>query len=368
MRITYIHQYFNLPEEGPCRSYYIASYLSKKGFIIDLVTSHNSKSKTISINNNFTVHYIKNRYSQKMNNKRRILSFLMFSLLSTIYIFRHLKPQVIYATSTPLSIAIPALLLNKFKKIPFVFEVRDLWPLIPTELNILKSNFIIRLSLSLEKAAYSNANLIIALSKEMKNHILKKGGQNVQVITNMCFQIAPSPRKHNPSSPYNICYFGALGEVNGLNRIVSLATKNPKCNFHIIGKGSQKEKLINTQLKNLKTIDFMQRSDLKEYLNMDNCIALISFLNHSILSSTCPNKFFESLSLGLPILVNYKGWISDLVEEKKCGFIVDDYSKIELVDQYNQYSKNSIALSHQFQIDAQLRDLPNQLLKIATPC
>jgi len=102
---------------------------------------------------------------------RRIVSFLSFSFLSICAAVRVKRVDVIYATSTPLTVGIPAIIIKWLKRIPFVFEVRDQWPEIPIELGIIKNRFLSRFLLWLEKTIYKQSCAIVALSPGMAEGI-----------------------------------------------------------------------------------------------------------------------------------------------------------------------------------------------------
>jgi len=112
MKILYIHQYFKtLAEAGGTRSYEFSKYLVDKGYKVVLISGKNNQKRLIEKNNvdGIEVIYIKNNYSNYMPFKRRIISFLEFAFWSLIVSFFVKDIDVIYSTSTPLTVAIPAL-------------------------------------------------------------------------------------------------------------------------------------------------------------------------------------------------------------------------------------------------------------------
>src|SRR5690606_9260714 len=137
MHILYIHQYFKTPNEpGGTRSYWIARELVNRGHRVTIITSSSaisSKKNEVCVDG-IDVIYLKVPYSQKMGIRRRIISFLRFMIRSTRLAFKVKGVDLIIATSTPLTVGIPALVLKWFKKIPYVFEVRDLWPEVPIQM------------------------------------------------------------------------------------------------------------------------------------------------------------------------------------------------------------------------------------------
>ena len=127
--ILYIHQYFKTPEDGGAlRSYFVAKGLVKRGFNVQMLTTHNKPIRETKIVDGITVQYLPIRYSNDMPFIRRYLAFLKFVFSSIRLCSKRQKSDLIYATSTPLTVGIIALWFKWKQNIPFIFEVRDLWP------------------------------------------------------------------------------------------------------------------------------------------------------------------------------------------------------------------------------------------------
>ena len=141
-KIAYIHQYFNTPEmSGGTRSYEIARRLVKYGHEVHIITTNRYQDKNRynkEIIDGINVHYINCKYNNRMNFNRRIFSFCKFAYFS-IFKTYSIKPSFIYATSTPLTVCIPCLVLSFIYKLPYVFEVRDMWPDVPVALGAIKN-------------------------------------------------------------------------------------------------------------------------------------------------------------------------------------------------------------------------------------
>ena len=149
--ILYLHQYFATPDSnGGTRSYELARRLVRSGHTVTVITSSAFLPKNWSLPNMWNYRelegirliILKLPYSNKMSFFRRIGAFLRFSFYSTVKAFK-VKVDLIFATSTPLTIAIPAVLASKKSGAPLVFEVRDLWPELPIAVGALKSPVII---------------------------------------------------------------------------------------------------------------------------------------------------------------------------------------------------------------------------------
>ena len=189
MKILYIHQYFLTPEQpGGTRSYWLAKELIKKGHSVTILTSSvkfDNKIHKVNIDG-IDVIYIKEAYSQKMSFLKRIISFFSFMVKSTFIGLKQKNVDLVFATSTPLTIGVPALILKRIKKIPYVFEVRDLWPEVPIQMGGLNNLILKKIAIMLEKVIYKNSKHIIALSPGMAEGVLKyESKDKISVIPNM---------------------------------------------------------------------------------------------------------------------------------------------------------------------------------------
>ena len=151
MKIIYIHQYFKSPKEGGAiRSYYLAKAFTEAGCKVEMITAHNSKYYLKKNIDGISVHYIPVFYDNSFGFYKRIYAFSKFLFLTLRYSGK-IKADYCYATSTPLSVGIIALWLKFKHKIPYYFEVRDLWPEAPIALGFLKSPWLIKAARFLEK-------------------------------------------------------------------------------------------------------------------------------------------------------------------------------------------------------------------------
>eukprot|EP01032_Pedospumella_encystans_P038340 gene38340-43430_t len=159
MRIVYLHQYFRTPDmSGGTRSYEFGRRLAIAGHDVHVVTSSsNLESRgwcTYEVDG-MTVHALRVPYNNTMSYPRRIWSFLSFALRSGFYA-RRLRGDLVYATSTPLTIAIPGVVAS-WPKIPMVFEVRDLWPEVPIALGAIRGRVLTMLARKLAAFAYRHS-------------------------------------------------------------------------------------------------------------------------------------------------------------------------------------------------------------------
>tara|TARA_B100000427_G_scaffold240543_1_gene203436 strand:+ start:15081 stop:16298 length:1218 start_codon:yes stop_codon:yes gene_type:complete len=347
LNITYLHQYFNTPEtSGRIRSYLLAKSLIQKGHIVNLVTSTNDKSKKNKITNEdgIKVHWLYVPYSSDFSFLRRLWAFIYFSLLSSIRAIS-IKADLIFATSTPLTIAIPGVLASWTRRAPLVFEVRDLWPQVPIQLGVIKNPFLIFLANLLERLAYKNSKKIITYAPGMKEDIVLSGIdiEKVEVITPSC-----NPQ-FNKIDKQDIDYLkeqypwlqnkkvalccGSIGLINGVDFVVDLAKESKQINeeliFVIIGEGKFKKSVINkAKIEGIldKNLYILEKASLKEIIVWTNIsvITLATLDGPEVLwKDAVQQKFFDSVSAGKPIASNFRGFQSEFALSNDIGIILN---------------------------------------------
>ena len=377
MKIIYLHQYFKYPREsGGTRSYWITKALVERGHKVVVITSRNNMNKTHERlqTEGFEIIYINTPYDNNMGIWKRLRAFLNFMFKATLFSLQEKKVNMVFATSTPLTIGFPALILKWFRRIPFVFEVRDLWPEAPIQMGVIKNKSVIYCLTIFEKTIYNNAKSIIALSPGMEKGVFEcvNGSKTIAMIPNMAKIDLFYPRKKEKNmskyidfDKFNVIYFGTIGVSNNLNYLVDAAkllskSKDNSINFIILGEGKDKpmlEKLIEeNNLKNIRLISSKPLLETSEIVNACD-ISLVIFKNIPILRTNSPNKLFDSLSAAKPIIVNSSGWTKTLVEEERCGFYANPNTPQDLINKikilkedkqlYQEFSTNALNLARE---------------------
>ncbi len=365
MKILYIHQYFHFPNEyGGTRSYWIAKKFVSAGHDVTVITSTNRKQDKLIKKEkieNLNIIYIRIPYDNKMSKGKRVFAFVKFMLLSIIYLQKQNNIDLVYATSTPLTIGVPALFRYYISKTPFIFEVRDLWPEFPIQVGAIKNRTLIKMLQWFEKLIYEKSIHIVALSPGMKAGVLKTGidDNKVTVIPNMSKPDLFYPRKKSSKlasgfnidlSKFNVIHFGAMGVANGLDYIIDAAIiaqkkKAEDLNFIFLGDGFVKNNLIvRVQKEGLNNVQFIDKQNLEttsEVVNLCD-VSVVSFMKIPVTKTNSPNKLFDSLSAGKPIIVNSSGWTKKLVEDNNCGFFVNPDYPDELIQKIIQLKNDKL--------------------------
>lgn len=345
MKIIYLHQYFNTPEmSGGTRSYEMAKRMVAAGHEVHMVTSlrEGQKKSTdwfTTYESGIKVHWYSVPYSNHMNYFQRIKAFFAFAYAAKKKA-SSLQADVVFATSTPLTIAFPAVFTARKLKIPMVFEVRDLWPEMPIAMGALKNPVLQFFAKKLEHWAYKNSNAVVALSPGMKEGILKTGypSSQIAVIPNSSDNLefthdtkaALEFRKNRPwlgDKPLLI-YAGTFGKVNGVDYAVKIAIELKKLNSNIrillVGDGKEKNQVI-AQAKeagvfenNIFIEPIIAKKDIPILFSAATMTSnLVADIPESRANSA--NKFFDSLAASKPILINHGGWMHEIVNSHNCG-------------------------------------------------
>jgi len=341
MRILYIHQHFALPTGTTgTRSYEFARRWVKAGHEVTVLTGHYDiggleYSRTPQFVEGIKVVIAGTKYSNKQSFLRRIVSFLGFMFWAFITGLKQKKVDVIYATSTPLTVGTPAMLLKWFKRIPFVFEVRDQWPESVVELGIIKNRFVIFVLSLLEKTIYHSSSAIVAVSEGMAKDIqLVAGEKPVCSIPNGCDLDIFSPdidgsefrKKRNWNDKLVLLHAGAMGKINGLEFIIEVAEKIKKESdilFVFVGQGKNesilRDRVNKLNLTNVEFIPAVSKHNLSTILAASD-IAMAIIGNFPIIERHASlNKFYDGLSAGKPVLLNYSGWQREIIEDHNAG-------------------------------------------------
>ncbi|WP_093882353.1 glycosyltransferase family 4 protein [Syntrophus gentianae] len=347
MRIIYLHQYFTTPEKaGGTRSYEMARRLVAAGHEVHMVTTWREPIKKAdwfdTVEAGIQVHWLPVPYSNYMNYNDRIRSFIRFAW-SSAKKAASLPGDVVFATSTPLTIALPAVYAAHRKRIPMVFEVRDLWPEIPIVMKAIKGRIPIRLAYRLERFAYDHSAAVVALSPGMRDGVARRGyrEKDIHIIPNSCdldlFQV-PKDAGENFRSKYEwlgdrplVVYTGAFGRINGVSYFANLAAEiqdlAPEVRFLSVGDGYEYSlveslaKKLGILNKNFVMMQAIPKNEIPALLSAAT-MATSFVINLPEMWSNSANKFFDALAAGRPIAINYGGWQADLIEKADSGIVL----------------------------------------------
>ncbi len=344
MRIVYIHQYYCNPRmAGGIRSYEQARRLVARGHTVDVITTDITPGARdlgwrVTEEDGVTVHWFRVPYNNDMSYARRLRAFAEFMVLAGVKAAR-LKADLVFATSTPLTVAVPGVLAARLRRVPFVFEVRDLWPEVPIEMGALRNPVLKRVAGSLAHFAYSNAAEVVALSPGMAAGVTaRRPGTPTTVIPNAAdldlFAVdAEQVRRFRARHDWLgdrplLVYTGALGAVNGVEYLVRAFRRirelDPESQLLIVGHGKEWEatRQLAADNPNVHMWEKVPKSELPVILG---AATMSSSTVRPIrgLWDNSANKFFDALAASRPIAINYGGWQADLLHQTGAGLVLD---------------------------------------------
>lgn len=351
MQILYFYQYFSTPKGSwGTRVYEFAGEWVKQGHEVTVVTSVYSKSDISAkgwidtqMIDGIRVKIINVTIDNRQGFLKRIWSFVQYAVLSCWFALT-MKADVVIASSGPITVGLPGLIARYVRGRTLVFETRDLWPDGAIELGILKNKWIIHLAKAFEKRCYKASSLIIALSSGMKDHIISAHHhKHVVDVTNAAnIELFTMPTSFEgkgtlQQKKYAI-YTGNIGEVNNSRWLLEAADHLRQLGREdliilLVGEGQQREVLEQEAkqrgLSNFIRWGLMPKNELVS-LVQHAMVSLVPLKGTPVLDTSSPNKFFESLAAGIPVIQNTNGWMKQFLQTHQVGYTVDPNNALAL--------------------------------------
>jgi glycosyltransferase involved in cell wall biosynthesis len=324
MRILYLHQFFvTRAGVGGTRSYEFARRFVAGGHEVRMVTAGGG-ARTVD---GIEVVGVRGAYSDyvratAVSYPRRMLAFARFAVAATAAALRGPRPDVVYATSPPLTMALPALAVAACRRVPLVWEVRDLWPEAPIQMGALRNPLLRRAARALERFVYRRATRLIALSPGIRAGMIAAGApaERVALVPNASdldlFRPAPVPGR------FRVSYFGTMGEANDLTAAVEAARLLPDVKFLLVGDGKRRAELERAAPPNVVFHGPASGKEEVAELAARSSACLTLFKDVPVLATNSPNKLFDTFAAGRPAIVNMDGWMRELVEGNDAGIYV----------------------------------------------
>jgi glycosyltransferase involved in cell wall biosynthesis len=350
MHILLIHQAFAaLDEAGGTRHHELARYLVEKGHQVTIIASPVSylTGKTRQKH----VHWLDKQspepgitilrtYTYSALHKsfvHRIFSFLSFMVSSFLVGMRVQKIDLVWGTSPPIFQGMTAWLIARLKRVPFLFEVRDLWPAFAIAVGVLHNRWLIRASLWLERFLYQHADRVMVNSPGFIEHVLQKGARQVDLIPNGAapemFQTQSDgsgfrQQNHLTENDFLVLYAGAHGMSNDLGIVLQAADQlrgQENIHFILVGDGKEKSRLqtqaASLDLHNVLFLPPVPKEQMGEILAASDAgLAILKPLD--LYKTTYPNKVFDYMAAGRPVILAIDGVIREVVERASAGIAI----------------------------------------------
>jgi glycosyltransferase involved in cell wall biosynthesis len=367
MRIAVVYQYFQgRGEPGHSVIYELTQHLAGQGHDVCVIAGETGYMKRSEAARSWPRRPVRREkdgpisilrtycYSQLHRNYlSRLISFASFSVSCALCLLFIKRPEVLLGSSPPIFPVFTAGVVCRIRNIPFVFEVRDLWPASAVEMGILKSQWMIRVMAWMERWLYRHSTRIVCLTEGIRNHICKRGWPDTKATFIPCgidtAWLYPDPitgihtrNKHGWKHKQIVLYFGAMGEANNLHVLLKaaqrLATRRNTL-FVLIGDGMQRPALEDQcramGLDDVLILPPVPKHEARSYINAaDLCV--VTLKNIPLFRGAIPTKLLEYMACGKPVLCGVLGEAADIVRSARCGKVFnpdDDEHLAKLIDE-----------------------------------
>lgn len=347
MHILLIHQAFvAMDEAGGTRHYELAQHLAERGHRVTIIASQVSyltgKAEPAPVEkhagpaNRVT---ILRAYTYKALHRsfvHRVFSFLSFMFSSFWLGLRVKQVDLVWGTSPPIFQGATAWALARLKRVPFLFEVRDLWPAFAIDVGVLRNPILIRASLWLESFLYRHADRLVVNSPGFIEHVTRRGAKQVELVPNGADAAMFDPyasgagfrENYDLQGKFVAIYAGAHGMSNDLGVLLQAARElldTPQIVIALIGDGKEKPALMQQademKVKNVRFIPPMPKARMAQALAAaDACIAILKPI--PMYATVYPNKVFDYMAAGRPVILAIDGVIRQVVEAAEAGMFV----------------------------------------------
>jgi colanic acid biosynthesis glycosyl transferase WcaI len=270
---------------------------------------------------------------------RRTLDYVSFMLSSFIAGLFEQRPDVVVATSPQFFCAVGGWALAAVRRLPFVFELRDLWPASIVAVGAMRKSFTIRMLERIELFLYRRAQAIIPVTFSFKDDLIERGidGSKIHVVINGVDldRYAPAPRDAELAAQYDlgqrfvVGYLGTHGLAHALGKVLEAAERlrdQDEIVFFFAGGGAERarvESIVEERgLHNVRLIPRQPKEMMPRLWSLCD-VTLIPLRDTPVFSTVIPSKLFEAMGMGIPVVMSLpNGEATRIVEETGCGVVV----------------------------------------------
>lgn len=300
---------------------------------------------------------VKTYMSPNSGTLKRILDFTSFMVTGFIASLFQEKPDVVAATSPQFFTAVAGWAVGLVRRVPFVFELGDLWPASITAVGAMNENLFLQIMEKLEIFLYRQSECVAALTGSFKKDLVKRNipPEKIAVVINGVDISRYGRRgkdeelleKYNLTGKFVIGYIGTHGMAHALENVLhaaELIRENHNIVFMFVGPGAAREGLIELKKKlNLDNVLFIPaqaKEKMPDYWSICD-MALVHLKNTPVFESVIPSKIFEAMGMGLPLLlVAPEGEASTIIKSEDSGIIVEPENPHALADAIISLSEN----------------------------
>jgi glycosyltransferase involved in cell wall biosynthesis len=277
-------------------------------------------------------------YENRMGPARRALAFAQYAAWAVRVGRRIARPDVVWGISTPLTAAWAAARVAKAWRVPWVFEVQDLWPSFPVAMGVVPGKLLQNQLFALEKRLYESAAHIVPLSPDMSQYVAELGISATKVTTllngtdlNLAARATPQAvaelrREQGLEGKQVVLYAGTFGRANDMPTVVAaaetLVAADLTATWLFLGHGYHAPLVEAAAARwpgRIRLVGGQPRHAVFSWFALAE-VAVVSFLDIPVLDTNSPAKLYDALAVGTPIIVTNKGWTKNLVEQHGCGW------------------------------------------------
>lgn len=393
MKVIYFHQHFSTPKgSAGIRSYEMARRLLARGHQVTMVcgsygggatglTQPFASGRRRGLVDGIDIIEFDLAYSNTDGFLKRAKTFVKFALRSIGLAFTE-KYDVLFATTTPLTAGIPGIFARWLLGKPFVFEVRDLWPELPRAMGVIRNPIILGAMSLLEWASYRSAHRLVGLSPGIVEGIAKRGvtRDRIDAVPNGCdlsifgAEVSPWRPAQVRTTDLMAVFAGTHGMANGLDAVLDAAAElkhrgRDDIKLVLIGQGKLKSglqsRVAREGLDNVVFHDPVNKAKLAGLMAATDLGLQVLANVPAFYYGTSPNKFFDYIAAGLPVLNNYPGWLAEMITKHRCGFAVSPDSPAAFADALEQAAADRDALKAMGQRGRALAETQFARIKLA---
>tara|TARA_B100000579_G_scaffold437895_1_gene469745 strand:- start:2429 stop:3646 length:1218 start_codon:yes stop_codon:yes gene_type:complete len=285
----------------------------------------------------------------------RTLDFLSFMITSLFFGIFTRKVDIIISTTPQFLPVISGYILSKIKSVPFILELRDLWPESIVALNAMKKNSpIIKVLQKIANHIYKRSKLIVVVTDSFKDYLIKIGIDKNKIIViknGFNFNRSLTPTKSidyvredlNLKNNTTVSYIGTIGMAHGVNTILETAKICKDVNFLIIGEGAEKTNLkLKAKNEEINNVIFIDAINWQEIVNINQLVSanIIHLKKLDLFKTVIPSKIFESMALKKPILAGLIGESLEIILSSESGIGIEPENELSLKNAIDYIQKN----------------------------
>lgn len=343
MRILIVYQHYSNPDcASRSRLYAFLQHLGQHHEITLLTTSHWYNQRITHVfdwvPSGVTAHMFDVPYTNQAGVLGRIRPYVSFPLRAGWKARALPKHDLVYGISTPLTVGWAAARIARRWRVPWVFELRDLWPDFPIQMGAMPWQWAQQKLYRLEKKLYADACHVITASPDMTTHVQRQGlspnrvttllqGTNLDVLSH-----STAPDLDDLRSQYQlhdkkvVLYAGTFGRANDIPTLLEAArllSDRPDLTFAFMGSGYHASSILDAA-QSIPSVLYLAPQARVQALAWFKlaALSLCPFIDLPVLATNAPAKFCDSLAAGTPVIVTNPGWTQHFVETHACGWYV----------------------------------------------